>query len=115
MIAKLKIAGREVELKWDNATQRRFDWRAREIGGIKFGDLSKPAKSILATVKILWAALPPDEFKHHESPEDLYTAILDDEAEAIAPAVVELLGEMFPDVEKKSTSRKSPSPKSNSV
>jgi hypothetical protein len=114
MSIKLKIAGREVELKWDNATQRRFDWRSREIGGINFADLSKPAKSILATIKILWAALPPDEFKHHESPEDLYAVIQNDEAEAIAPAVVDLLGEMFPDVEKKSTSRKSPSRKSNS-
>jgi hypothetical protein len=114
MSIQLKIAGRKIELKWDNAGQRRFDWRSREIGGINFGDLAKPAKSLLATVKILWAALPPEEFKHHESPEDLYAAILDDEAEAIAPAVVELLGEMFPDLEKKSTTKKSPSPESNS-
>lgn len=114
MSIKLKIAGRDVDLKWDNAAQRRFEWRSRELGGINFSDLSKPAKSILATIKILWAALPLDEFKRHESPEDLYAVIEDDEAETIAPAVVELLGEMFPDVEKKSTSRKSHSQESNS-
>jgi len=110
------IAGREVALAWDQQTARRFDFRMGQIGGEPSPSKLSNRKTVTtALFQILWGVLPPDVHRLYESPEDLFAAVdHDKEAQGIYDAIKAIYSERFPSVEKKSTSKKSPSQESNS-
>lgn len=110
------IAGQEVSLTWDLQTARRFEFRMGEIGGEPTAkQFLNPRTAATAIFKALWALLPPGLLASYPDPETLYAAV-DHEAEAVGifQAIGGIYQERFPDTEKKSTSRKSPSRASNS-
>lgn len=110
------IAGREVELGWNVETARRFAYRMGEIGGEPTSkQLTNPRTVTTALFKVLWALLPPAMLTHWPDPETLFASVdHETEGEAIYGTLKEIYNDRFPDTEKKSTSRKSPSRKSNS-
>lgn len=113
----LTIAGRLVELEWNNETSRRFAYRLQTIGGHPPpAQFRNPRTSPAAYFKILWALLPKDLLTTYPDPEDLAAAV-DHETEAagIYEALAAIYADMNPDPEKKSTSMKSPLPESNSA
>lgn len=116
MIHQCTIAGREVSIGWTVETQRRVAFRSQESGiDPNISDLANKRKAGAAMAKLLWLLLPPDEFARHGTPEDLFAAIDHEaESEAIAKAVLGVVGEMIASDEKKSTGGNSPSPESNS-
>lgn len=111
-----KIAGREVALSWNQETKKRYDFRLSSIGGRPTDrQLKSKATSSAAVCKLLWALLPKSESWRYESPEDLYVAIDEDtESEGISKAILGVFADMNPSAEKKTTSKKLPSPESNS-
>jgi len=111
------IGGREITLKWTQETAKRFHYRLSQIGGHPTQrELSGIRTRDAAACKLLWAFLPPVELASFPTPEDLFVAI-DQETEGLAlgQALAGIYAEMSVDAEKKSTSRKSPSPGSNSA
>lgn len=112
----LKIAGREISLVWDNATQRVFSARLSKIGETAASvgkSLGSSARGEYGIISILWAALPADDYRRYPTPEDMVADIDQaDNAQAVE-AVFGLIKDMSPSSEKKSTSRKSPSQKSS--
>ena len=116
MSHEITIAGRKSELEWTQETAKRFAFRMGEIGGEPTGkQLSNPRTVATALFKVLWGLLPPKEFAGYPDPESVFVAVdHEEEAEAIFAAIGGIYEDRFPSKEKKSTSRKSPSPESNS-
>lgn len=113
---KVNIGGKPVTLTWDQKASRRYKSRTDEMRvPPKFADLSNPKKADTTLYKLLWAFLPETELSRFPSPESLFVEADPSEFEAICKAIVAILGEMFPNAEKKSTSRKSQSPGSSSA
>lgn len=110
------INGRPVVVAWNQGAQRRLVFRAskHEIK-VDARSLFTPAKAAAAYVELLWLLLPPDEHARYASPEDL-AAVIDHENDspAIVAAVLDVVGQMFADVEKKTSSANTHSPASNS-
>jgi len=116
MTDAIKIAGRDVVISWNQEVAKRFNYRLSCIGGHPTKrDLTNPATASAAVCKLLWALLPSNEIGRYATPEDLFVAIdQDTESEGISQAILAVFAEMNPSVEKKSTSKKSRSPESNS-
>ena len=115
MIHKVKIAGRDVELAWTVETSKRFAFRMGLLGGEPIKDFSNPKKAATALFKVLWGLLPAPEFARYADPESLFVAVdHDNEAQGIFDAITAIYGERFPTPQKKSTTKKSRSRKSNS-
>ena len=115
MIHDVTIAGRKVSLEWSQETAKRYAFRLGEVGGEPTGkQLSDPRTVTTALFKVLWGLLPPMEFARHATPEELFVSVdHDEEGEAIYGAIKAIFEERFVSPEKKSTSKKSPSRKSN--
>ncbi len=114
---KCTIAGEEIELCWSNETQKRMRFRASQAGinlGTLHKDFLKPQKAAAAYSSFLWTILPQSCIREYPTPEDLYVAIQDSEALAIHAAIFGIFEDMDPNSEKKSTSKNSHLPKSNS-
>jgi hypothetical protein len=115
MIHKVTIAGRELSLEWSQETAKRYSFRMGEVGGeptVK--QLSNPRTVTTALFKVLWGLLPPMEFTRYATPEELFVAVdHENEGEAIYEAIKGIFEDRFVSPEKKSTSKKSPSRKSN--
>jgi hypothetical protein len=86
------------------------------VGGEPTGkELSSPRTVTTALFKVLWGLLPPAEYHRHPDPEALFVAVdHEEEGAVIYEAIKGIYADRLPDVEKKSTSMKSPSPESNS-
>lgn len=110
------IGGRKIALKWTQETAKRFHFRLQTIGGHPTSrELTGARTRDAAACKLLWAFLPPAEIGNYPTPEDLFVAI-DQETEGLelGQALAAIYAEMNPSAEKKSTSKKSPSPGSSS-
>jgi hypothetical protein len=117
MTHKVTIDGREVDIAWNQGTARRLGFRAAKHGVELDGKaLFDPKRAAAAYVETLWLMLPPEEFSRHATPEDL-ASVIDHETEspAIVSAVLNAIGEMMADDEKKTPSANTPSPASNLV
>ena len=116
MTNTIKVGGNDVALAWTVEAERRFIFRLSKIKDVpKMSDLSNPKKAAAALTTLLWLLLPADEFAKYETPEDLFVAIdHEHEGAAIVTAVIAVLNDMAPSDEKKSTSNKRHSPRSNS-
>ena len=115
MIYKIKVGGEEIGIAWDQQTARSFAYRAAKIGGApSFCDLRNPKRAVAAVTDLLWLLLPSETAAKYRTPEELFVAI-DHEKDALSihSALVGVIGDMDTDTEKKSTSKKSPSQKSN--
>lgn len=111
----VKIGGESVEIGWTQDVAKRYDFRASKIGGAPASrDFTNPKKAAWAVTSFLWLILPPAAHNLYASPEDLFVAI-DHETEfaAIGAALAGIMSDMAPDAEKKSTGKKSHSPKSS--
>jgi len=102
---KVIIAGEEVELEWNQGTQRQIEFRMSEIGGAPTSaQLRNPKTSVSAWFKILWGLLPRDEFNKYPDPESLYIAVdQESEGEGIIHALIE--------INKESTAKETPQKK----
>lgn len=112
----VKIAGKEVILSWTQERLRSFGFRASKIGANPaelFRDFRNPLKAEYAVTSFLWLLLPDEEYRKYPLPDDLIEAIDPEDAAAIFSAVVGIIALMSPSAEKKSSSRKSPSPVSS--
>ena len=116
MTHPVTIGGREIALAWTQDIASRFPFRASKIGGCpSFADFANPKKAAAAITSFLWLMLPPDIHALYSSPEELFIAIdHENEAKAIHSALIAVIGDMSPTDEKKSTSKKPPSPESKS-
>jgi len=112
----VKIAGRDVVISWNQETAKRYNYRLSCIGGPpSMRELKTPATASAAVCKLLWALLPASEIGRYASPEDLFVAIdQETESEGISKAILGVFADMNPSAEKKTTSKKLPSPESNS-
>lgn len=113
MAHQIVIAGQPLEIAWTQEVAKRYQFRASKLGVDPLTLMRKPQQRLYALTCLLWILLPPDAHAIYATPEDMHTAILDDEHQAISAALVAIIGEMFPEAEKKSTGRKSHSLKSN--
>jgi len=78
---KVIIAGSEVELEWNQGTQRQLEYRMSEIGGAPTSaQLRNPKTSVSSWFKILWGLLPKSEINKYPDPETLFVSV-DQEAE----------------------------------
>ena len=115
MIHNVKIGGREIGLAWNQNVASRFQFRASKIGGSpSISDFTNPKKAAAAYGSFLWVIMPQPLVREYPSPEDLYVAIEESEVPAIHAAIFNIFNDMLPDIEKKSTSKNSRLPKSNS-
>ena len=117
MANTITIEGREVELVWSNRTARLYLARASKAGINPFRLIGKAKTRLYGIAAIIWCFLPADEHSRHETPEDLFAAMSEDEwnSDQVATAITALFADMEPSKpEKKSTSMKSPLPESNS-
>jgi hypothetical protein len=110
----ITIGGDPVILEWSKSSSRLMDLR---LSGIGFDWRKDTAGTRMASamVKICWTLLSSDKFKEYESHEDMYSAMTDDECANMLKVVSEIISEMAPSDEKKSTLTKSHSPESNSA
>jgi hypothetical protein len=117
MSHKLTIAGEPVEIAWNNETAKRFGFRA-SAGNVNVKTLHKdftnPTKAGAAFASFLWLVLPPAKVRDYPTPEDVFIAITEDDVASVHTALIGVIADMVPDAEKKSTSKKSRSPESNS-
>lgn len=117
MTHKITIGGNQVELAWTQEIASRYAFRVSKIGGApSISDFRNPKKASAAVVTVLWLVLPPAIHQQYATPEDLYIAINfddSDEVKSIFDGVLAVIGDMDVSDEKKSTSKKSPSQKSN--
>ena len=114
----ITIGGKPLTVAWNQETAKRYAFRASRVGVNPFAVIGKPAQREFALITILWLILPQEWHLQFATAEDLHVAINhDDDAEkrGITAALVGIIGDMFPDAEKKSTGKKSPSLKSNSA
>ena len=116
MAYKVTIAGAEVELAWTKESEMRFHFRMGEVGGEPSpAQLTNPKTVTTALFKVLWGLLPGPVFARFPDPESLYVAVdHEKEGAAIYAAIRSIYKDRFPTAEKKSTSKKSRSRKSNS-
>ncbi|GAA5124670.1 hypothetical protein JIN84_12980 [Luteolibacter yonseiensis] len=110
------IGGEEVRIGWDQQTARAYNYRASKIGGAPtIRDLSNAKRATAAVTDLLWLVLPPEAAAKYRNPEELFIAIDHDaDAATIHAALVAIVADMKTDTEKKSDSKKSPSPELNS-
>jgi hypothetical protein len=115
MIHNVTIGGRDVALEWNQDIASRFPFRASKIGGCpSMADFVNPRKSAAAVTSLLWLVLPPSVHALFSTPEDLFIAIdHEKEAESLHSALLSIIADMNPSAEKKSSLKKSRSPKSN--
>jgi hypothetical protein len=102
----ITIDGRTVKLEWTQRTARLYLARSSKAGIEPFKLISKPKTQLYGIAALIWCFLPADEYARHESPEDLFAAMSEDEwqSETIAAAIAGLFEEMEPiKAEKKST------------
>jgi len=87
---KVIIAGEEVELEWNQGTQRQLEYRMSEIGGAPTSaQLRNPKTSVAAWFKILWGLLPKSEATKYPDPEALFIAVdQETEGEGILNALI---------------------------
>jgi hypothetical protein len=103
----ITIEGRTVNLQWTQRTARLYLARASKAGIDPFKLIGKPKTQIYGIAALIWCFLPADEYARHESPEDLFASMSEDEwqSDTIAAAIAGLFEEMEPQsTEKKSTS-----------
>lgn len=118
MIHTVHIQGTAVPLEWTQAASRAFGFRASKIGAdplTLYRDIKNPLKAEYAVTAFLWMLLPDEQYRKYALPEDLCPAIDPEQAPEILRAVLGVIADMSPTAEKKSTSKKSPSPGSNSA
>lgn len=109
MSYKLTIAGQKTEVAWTQETAKRYAFRASKLGIDPFRLMATPAKREYTLICILWLVLPQEIHLQFATPEDLHVAIdHDTETPAIATALDGVIGDMFPDAEKKSSGTKKP-------
>lgn len=115
MIYDTLIGGRKVSFSWDQQTAKRHSFRCSLMGGHPTDDdTANPATADAAVFKMLWAILPHKDSGRYKTPEDLYYAVdPETENEALIEALAGVYSDMKPTPEKKRTSKKSPSLKSN--
>lgn len=112
----VKIAGKDVALAWNKATERAFYFRASKAGVVPqqlYRDFKNPLKAEYAVTAFLWLFLPDEVYRSYPLPDDLCAAIDETDAKSILAAILGVIAEMAPDAEKKSTSQNSPSPVSS--
>jgi hypothetical protein len=112
----ITIDGRRVELVWTQRAARLYVARASKAGVNPFALLRRPKTRVFGIAALIWCFLPADEYARHDSPEELFAAMSEDEweSDSIAAAIAGLFAEMEPQsAEKKSTSMKSPLPESS--
>lgn len=115
MTHPVKIGGEAVEIGWTQDVAKRYLFRSSKIGGAPSSeDFTNPKKAAAAVTSFLWLVLPPAVHDRYPTPEDLFVAI-DHETEfaAVGAALAGIMSDMNPGAEKKSTGKKSPSPKSS--
>jgi len=112
------IGGEPVTLAWVQSSARAMRFRAGKIGENPAGlwtQLRDPVRGDYAAGVLLWLLAPADLHKRHETPDSLWESVTDEELPDVLAAIVGTLGDSIPpEAEKKSSSRKSPSPESNS-
>jgi hypothetical protein len=114
MIYKLTIAGQKTEVAWTQETAKRYSFRASKLGLDPFRLMATPAKREYALICILWLVLPQEIHLQFTTPEDLHVAINHDneaEKQSITDALSGIIGDMFPNAEKKSSGTRKPSRK----
>jgi len=112
----ITIEGRKAELAWTQRTARLYLARASKAGIDPFKLIAKPKTQLYGIAALIWCFLPSDEHARHESPEDLFAAMSEEEwqSDDIAKAITALFADMEPQsAEKKSTSKRSHSPASS--
>ena len=110
----ITIAGESVPIEWTERTARLMRLRLSEIG-FDWEKDTKGSRMSSAMVKIAWALLPQPFASEYPTHEDMFAAMAEDEDRPMFMAVSEVLSEMSPSPEKKSSSLTSHSPESNSV
>lgn len=112
---EIKIGGRKVVLDWNNGIAKRFAYRLQSIGGSPTGrELTGAKTRDAATCKVLWSLLPASVLPDYPNPEELFVSIdQESEAEAIAAALVAIMGEMSATTAQKKTLKKSLSQESS--
>ena len=111
------IAGEDVSLVWNIATQRNLPIRASKAGLAYeqlLRDFQKPRKAEYAVTAMLWLLLPDTVYRKYETPEDLFSDLNDDDAEKIVTSILEVLSSAAVDAEKKNRLLRSHSPELNS-
>lgn len=108
----INIAGRSIDIVWNQESAKRFAFRMGEIGGEPTSRQLSNVKTVTtALFKVLWALLPAAELVNYPDPEALFVAVNHDtEAEGIFATIAAIYQERFISPEKKSTSQTSPSP-----
>ena len=112
-MSKITIAGESVELEWTGKTARIMRLRLSEIG-FDWEKDTRGQRMSAAMVKIAWALLPQPFAAAYPTHEDMFAAMQEDEDRPLFMAVSEILAEMSPSSEKKSSSLKSHSQESSS-
>ena len=108
----LTIAGENVELTWTNSTSCLMRLRLQESGFDWIKD-TKGERMGAAMVRICWALLPDEVFDRYPTHHKMYSAMSDGEDVEMLKTINQVLSELAPSEQKKSTSTKSRSPKSS--
>lgn len=104
----VKIGGKSVPLRWDQATSRRFRLRASSLGldpARLFADLSDTVRAEYSAAALTWLLLPSSA--HYRTPEDMWEHVEEADIADNLKALVGVFEDMSPDAEKKSTSKNS--------
>jgi len=112
----ITIGGQKTEIAWTQDAAKRYAFRASKLGLDPFRLMSTPAKREFALICILWLVLPQSVHLQFATSEDLHVAINHDddtEKQGITTALSGIIGDMFPDAEKKSSGTKKHSRKSS--
>lgn len=112
----ITIGGEPTEIGWTQEAAKRYAFRSSKLDVDPLAIINKPRSRERGLISMLWLLLPPAFHSRFETPEELHVAINhgdENEVAGITAALVAVIGEMFPDAEKKSTSKNSPSPESN--
>lgn len=116
MSYEFTIAGQKTSIAWSQETAKRYSFRASKLGIDPFRVIATPSKREYALICILWLCLPQEIHLQFSTPEDLHVAINHDdekEKQGITDALSGIIGDMFPNAEKKSSGTKKPSQKSS--
>jgi hypothetical protein len=106
----LTIGGKATEIAWTQETAKRYTFRSSKLGVDPLSSINNAKKRESSLITLLWLVLPQDAHLQFSTPEDLHVAINHDnetEKQLIASALAGVLEEMFPDAEKKITTKKS--------
>ena len=110
---EITISGDKVTLAWTKESSRVMNLRLSSIG-FDWDKDTKGAKMATTMAKFCWALLPFDVFQRFDNYEEVYASMDEDECSSMLKTISEIISEMVPTDEKKSTSTKSPLPESSS-